>query len=147
MTTHNDAAIDVAVWQCQNCEATSAGVQVKKATRDLCSYCVASLARTGRAWCCRGKHVVAAVDMATGKTRCKPCERQRIAQYQRDPERRQAWHAAHKAERRTYNKAYGQTHSVRRSEQKYARYWANPEKYRAAERERWNRRKGAGDAT
>lgn len=91
------------LFVCSLCEATSAGTAVTRATRDLCSYCVASLARTGRAWCTRGRHVVAAV--GNKPTWCAACrsaanKAYRTANHERELARVKAWKQAHHSQPR-----------------------------------------------
>jgi hypothetical protein len=86
------------MWVCLNCEASEKGVGVKKATRDLCTYCVASLQRTGRAWCRKGKHVVASIGRKPQW--CAACRSDanreyRKANHARELARVKAWKQAH----------------------------------------------------
>lgn len=98
-------------WICLNCEASEKGTGVvrSKTTLSLCTYCVASLQRSGRAWCRRGKHVVASV----GKHPrwCATCRSEanrayREANHERALERVKEWKKAHpgRPRKRAYTK-------------------------------------------
>lgn len=126
---------------CLLCEATSAGTATTfTRRRAICNWCDLELIRLGLAWCATGRHKVEAADMATGKPRCKACERSRREVYEPRDRRAyaQAWRAAN-AEHVAAYAARPETKAKKRISARL-RYWRNPDRFRAMYR-MWQRRR------
>jgi hypothetical protein len=134
-------------FQCQLCEATSAGRMVKRAKscKSLCDYCEASLARTGRGFCRTCHATPPLAEMRDAERYCAAClSKRNQAKYQRDRDARlaywQAYRATHKAEIAERNAAYYQAHKehikarLRARGAAQRRVWH--ERHKAAEQER-----------
>jgi len=127
-----------ALWQCALCEASAAGTAVKRRKNaQLCLWCEGELARTGRAWCTRKRHVVPA--RAKGKTWCPACESERCAQYARNRDNAayaKTWREQNRDRAHAYGSAYREAHREELRERARTYYWSDPERAREQSR-RW----------
>jgi hypothetical protein len=118
---------------CLLCESTSAGTGVSfRRRRDICDWCDNELTRSGRAWCATGKHVVLITAMASGKPRCKACERKRNIDRRERPGYAKAWRALNAARLHAYHTRPDVMARKRASAKR--RYWNNPDRARAQRR-------------
>lgn len=132
------------MWTCAICEASSKGSAVKRAHHcaPYCDWCAGELKRTARAWCGRGRHVVPLAEMASGKGRCRECERERMRKYEASrPDYAKQWREANRERVLAYGAEYRRANRPRLLAYAHARYWKDPEKARAIYRARHARHK------
>lgn len=118
-------------WRCVACHESDVPRYATRAV--VCELCRDSAAARSLAWCSRCKRRVNAADLAPRRSWCRACERARNDRYGRD---RAAYGREWRAKHPTANQDYKADPATRAryAERAKARYWSNPDKYRAMSR-------------
>jgi hypothetical protein len=119
-------------WRCCLCHTNDFERSRK---RDLCEVCFDGLAPRGLAWCskCKRRVQIEQTRSDSRRTWCIACWR--VLRQRRNPEHQRAWYARNRDKAAAYNRRPDVLE--RRRERRYAKYWQNAEKERAASRARY----------